>query len=56
MTDEVRQALQMVIDFCSNPWREADQTLGQPADLKNGQQQAYNAVFHFSCELLDGTP
>jgi hypothetical protein len=56
MTDSTRQAFQKIIDFCSAGWREADQAPGLTDDMKNDQKQAYNAVFHFARDLMDGKP
>ncbi len=56
MTAIGRESLQKVIDFCSAGWREADQATGQTDALKDGQKKAYNAVFYFARDLMDGKP
>jgi len=51
---DARQLLRKVIDFCSAGWLEADQAPDQTDDAKDGQKRAYNAVYHFAQDLLDG--
>ena len=55
MTDDVRQALQKVLDFFNEKWTEADKTSAgawPPPDMLSGQKKAYNEVFQYIRTLL----
>jgi hypothetical protein len=55
MTEDRRQALQQVLDFCNAKWTDADKSISgvSPApDILIGQKQAYNEVFQFVRTLV----
>ena len=55
MTDETRQALQRIIDFCHDRWIEAEDAPATPYDkpgTQMGRKMAYNDVLQFAGRLL----
>jgi hypothetical protein len=55
MTHYAHQALNEIIDFCSEKWGEADHQPASPfqtRDMLTGKKMAYNEVLQFARKLL----
>jgi hypothetical protein len=56
MADDVRQALQKVLDHCNEKWTDADKASASawpPPDMLTGQKKAYNELFQYVRALFD---
>ena len=56
MTDDTRQLLQQILDYCNKKWAEADQASAgawPTPEMLIGQKKAYNEVVQFVRSLLD---
>lgn len=57
MTQDARQKLQQVIDYCNDKWQEVDRAAAEDwptPDVQTGRKMAYNDVLQHARKLLDG--
>ena len=57
MTQDARQKLQQVIDYCNDKWQEVDRASASDwptPDVQTGRKMAYNDVLQHARKLLDG--